>query len=362
MTSTAGPTSNSPDSLDVVQRLRTTIIPDQRRILDRIWVEYRDTEKFIARRLIDSKYGGRTVVSNQLNGLGGTIVYCTTASGAEPPGYAITLLGALLTSEGVKLEELLSAFLDYVLRRITTDPTTRTIDARELAQHAGFTGAGLQVIPRLIRLGAGPLSWGGTFSASNWSASIPDDLDAQIKPGDMRSEVRRIASESYDERCPIEANKRIEYVMATGVRRLSVGQFTFVQDDALRQIIESDWSEAQQAMAARSWMAATIMCGCVAEGILYESLLETLPRDTDNAPAKTRLRGLDLVGLIEAAKKANILKGALPHVGNALREFRNLVHPTRRLELGIVVGQNEAQFAFSGVEILIKELRAGRGK
>ncbi len=354
--------TDSNDSVDTVQRLRASITTDQRRILDRIWAEFRGTDKFITRRVLLAQFGGGPATSVLMAGLSGSIVQGTPASGPDQPGYAITLLGVLLTSEGEALEGLLARFLEYVINRLKADPTVRTIDARELAHHAGFVGAMLDVIPRLIRLGTGPLNWGGSFSSPNWSVSIPNDIEEHFKTGDMRAEVRRIASEDYDPKCPTDARERMEYVSAKVQRPQQPSQFAFVSDDALRAMLESDWSEAQKSFAAGSWMATMIMCGCVAEGLMYEALVQDLPRAADNDQAIKKLRGLVLADLIKAAETAKILKGALPHLGNALREFRNLVHPTKRLELGIVAGQPEAQIAISSVEALIKELRTGREK
>lgn len=352
--------TDSPEPLDTVQRLRASITPDQRRILDRIWAEFHRTDKHITRRVLFSEFGGGPATSVLLAGLSGSIVQGTPASGPDQPGYAITLLGVLLTSEGVPLEALLARFLEYVINRLKADPTVRTIDARELAHSGRIMGPGLEVIPRLMRLGNGPLNWGGSFSAHNWSVTIPNDIEEHLNTSDMRAEVRRIASADYDPTCPIEAKERMEYLSAKAKRPQQPSQFAFVSDNSLRAMLESDWSEAQKSFKAESWMATMIMCGCVAEGLMYEALVQDLPRGMDNAQAIKKLRDLVLVDLIKAAEAAKILKGALPHLGNALREFRNLVHPTKRLELEIVAGQPEAQIAISSVEALIKELRAGR--
>jgi len=134
------------------------------------------------------------------------------------------------------------------------------------------------------------------------------------------------------------------HALAQASRPTPKEELQFVCDPLLRQQLASDWREAETVFAAKAWKATTVLCGAVMEGILYDAIRGLEP----NASSKSSLSDL-----LHKAEELGILKRAMVHIGQAVREYRNLIHPERQLALGATVSEHEAQIAMSSVRILL---------
>ncbi|MFN0007021.1 MAG: hypothetical protein ACKVXR_03860 [Planctomycetota bacterium] len=342
--------------LDVVQRLRSTVSRAQRELLDQIWAEYRTTGQSLSRTALHLKQGSPTRVQALLGGLGGSVVYENPPSGDQPATYWLTLLGALLTTDGERIEAALATFLEHARSRILEDQTVRSIQSQELAGTEDFGGDCLEMLQRAFRLDSTQLNLGGGSSSHGWRVDIPEPLiDVLLEADDLRAFVRMSASDGYDPNRPIEHTKRASYqFMRSQHSELDV-QFGFVRDPALRRQLWSDWQEVQRVLKVKAWKACTVLCGSVIEGILYDALYAVSATYERDAPELKQPKRARLSDLVEEAKKRGILRGANSHLSHAIREFRNLIHPERQLDLGLAVSEEQAQIAVSSVRILIRE-------
>src|SRR5258707_15690152 len=99
---------------DVVLTLRARLSVEERGLLDSIWTSYLQTGKPLARRALHHSHPPRSQVLSTLGGLGGSVVFADRASGPDPASYYLTLLGALLATNGERVELALAKFLETV--------------------------------------------------------------------------------------------------------------------------------------------------------------------------------------------------------------------------------------------------------
>jgi hypothetical protein len=338
----------------MVTELRARITRPQREILDRIWNAYRSTHKPLPRRVLDQALGSRAQVLAALKGLSGSVLYTTSRAGDHPPSYCLTLLGALLSDQGDRIEEWLTVFLGYVRQKLTMDPAAHEITSQELSESHIASGDAAELIACAMRLPSLRLNWGGSYNSNRWSFTIPDDVDSLLAAPNISLAVRLAASEGFDESRPIDESEIDR--RATGFRERSIVGFEFMRIPTLRQQTWTDWQEAQRAGEAGLWKACTVLCGAVMEGLLFDAVQQGAPGAMPQQGAAAQAPKLR--ELLRTAEERGILKGGFVDLGHALREFRNLIHPERQLALGVTVSEHEAQVALSFVQILIRELTA----
>jgi hypothetical protein len=208
---------------DVLLRLRELIRPEQRAILDRIWQEYRQSGKPLARTTLHVERGSAAAVRDMLAGVGGSVVFESPRAGDQPESYCLTLLGALLTSSGQRIEDALTSFLEHVRSAVRANPSARDFGPGELSPDPALAGDHVELLHRAFRLDSTRLSLGGRFNVSDWSAQVPDQLiDEILDAGDLRGLVRSIAVEHYDPRCPIGQRERLAYMARRARRQPSI--------------------------------------------------------------------------------------------------------------------------------------------
>lgn len=333
---------------DVVTRLRREITPDQRALLDRIWTAWRADHKGLPRRVFADTPGGMREAHACLAGLGGSVVRLSGESNSEPRSYSISLLGALLTSEGDMLEQTLADFLLFACRNVMASASSTTITSDNLLTSGEFDAEAVDNIHHMFAL-HWTLSWGGGGSTGNsWSRTVPNWIDELLEVSDMAAEVRRRAAADYDPGSPIDPDAARTFARSTN--GADAGSFTFIRDDQLRRHLSNDWGEAKRAFDAGCWKSVVLLCGAVMEGVLHDALAPT-GTCFDQWERTKRKRLLDLV---REAEQRGVVRGGLARMIDGLREFRNLVHPARQLELDAPVGMHEAQIAVNCTELLLK--------
>jgi hypothetical protein len=102
------------------------------------------------------------------------------------------------------------------------------------------------------------------------------------------------------------------------------------------------WEEAERCETARAWLAANILYGSILEATLHGWLGRMQPQAlaARAAPQKTTARGKQKVpfskwglhDLISVAVELGLIDSTLTRHASALRENRNLVHPSRQME------------------------------
>lgn len=134
--------------------------------------------------------------------------------------------------------------------------------------------------------------------------------------------------------------------------------FAFVKDSHLRQILERDYKEIQQAFRARCWKSVIILSGSAIEAILLDCLKSdpTHAASASKAPNKPDLSRWDLNELIDVCVELDFVKSGVEKLSHSVREYRNLVHPGNEIRNRLVFGQEEARIAFEVLNIVHRDL------
>ncbi len=137
-----------------------------------------------------------------------------------------------------------------------------------------------------------------------------------------------------------------------------IRQFGFITDDALRAIIERDYSEIQRAYVAQCWKSVIILSGGAIETVLTDLLKanEASARASKAAPLEPDITRWDLSKLIEVAVKLNLVTSAVEKLSHSLREYRNLVHPGNELRNHLRFDAEEARIALEVLNIVQRDL------
>lgn len=144
--------------------------------------------------------------------------------------------------------------------------------------------------------------------------------------------------------------------------------FDFVDREEVRIALEDYYEQARRAATANSYLGAVVGCGAVAEGILTwalkrndsgarASLTALLARERwrNNKPAPSKpIESWPLETLIEVAKELAILNDDVKQTCEAIRDYRNLVHPYKRVNGSPRFDASLAQTAFRAIERMVQ--------
>jgi hypothetical protein len=135
-------------------------------------------------------------------------------------------------------------------------------------------------------------------------------------------------------------------------------EFRFVNDSALKAIIERDYEEIQRAFIANCWKSVIILCGGAIEAILTDLLLinKTAAISAKSAPKDTDITRWDLSELIDIAVELKLVSAGVQKLSHPLREYRNLVHPGNEIRNKLDFGAEEAKIAVEVLHILHRDL------
>lgn len=126
--------------------------------------------------------------------------------------------------------------------------------------------------------------------------------------------------------------------------------FSFIRDGELRRIVERDYAELQTLNADTGTKSILIMSGSVIEGLLLDTTV------TAGTVTKDKAAQMTLEELLGAASKSGIVPE--DRVSNAVRKYRNLIHPAREIRDKIVFTSADATLARAGVDVIIQDIRS----
>jgi hypothetical protein len=136
--------------------------------------------------------------------------------------------------------------------------------------------------------------------------------------------------------------------------------FPRMTDPGLRTIVERDYVELLRATEAQCWKSVIIVAGGTIEGILTDVLqarsAAALASPKRNPRSSTDIGEWKLVWLIDVALDLGVVGTAISKLSDAVRQFRNLVHPTNELRNKLTFGEPEAKVALETVRILHRDL------
>ncbi|EQB62624.1 MAG: hypothetical protein RBG1_1C00001G0203 [candidate division Zixibacteria bacterium RBG-1] len=136
-------------------------------------------------------------------------------------------------------------------------------------------------------------------------------------------------------------------------------EFSFVRDTSLRKIVERDYGWLYKSLAVEAWKPVIILAGGLIEGLLLDKLStdETKARSSSKAPKENDLKKWDLDNLIDAAVDLSYINIGVEKLSDAVRHYRNLVHPGNELRSGLKIEPEEARIAVEVLNMIIRELQ-----
>lgn len=199
-----------PDSLDA---LRAQIRDADRWILDLCWSHYKLNGKHLKIREAYFKLG-KPQVDATVARLTGNLI---RRSWGDTPGdnYQITHLGALVSSDGSRLEELIKRFLVAVRTAYEENHELRGIDSNDLKRHLDATGTPLAAeeirdLGRVLVLGVRLVDTGvvGPQPDGTWYINMGDGIDDIRRISDLREFLQRELVKNFDPSEPVSEIER----------------------------------------------------------------------------------------------------------------------------------------------------------
>ena len=347
----------SRDHLTLIEDLRESLTDQQRVLLNEIWAHFRNHRTWVSTRFLHRGHGA-SEVRKTLRPLGGSIVVESERSGNEVSHYRLPLLGILVSDKSV--ERLLTRYLEYVRDRFLEDPTIEQVQGLKVAAALDLQEEEAELLLKLIQIG---FFYGGGSGGkgADWQCGVPTDIDELPELEDISEHIRHMATEHYDPAMPVKATEQIAYQSQFPLADTEESELEFVQDPELRDILEQDLAELRTVYDASACKSCLILAGGLLEGILADTLRadpqaarSAIPEQLGN-PTKDA-SSWDLNQLVTVAVHLGILKRTSGHLGHALREYRNLIHPGRQARLGIVITEQDAELAVSILESCIADL------
>lgn len=141
--------------------------------------------------------------------------------------------------------------------------------------------------------------------------------------------------------------------------------FAFIADPELRNIVVRDYEELHRRLfPGRAWKSTVVMAGSILEAILHDRIVHSRWRGAAIASPKAvnAPNGMDkwtLNTLIDVAVDIHALPVDLEKViHQALRDYRNFVHPKKEIRAGRPCGEAEAGLAKFALDAICNHCEA----
>lgn len=336
--------------------IRAKLTDDQRASLNSIWHYHFERDKWMPVAALYRRFGKETTLA-AFSSLSASIV-------AEHPGhgerrFVLTFLGELLTEKGEEAERLLERLLGYMREKLRTDPEFNEVDSEEVRATLGLTDDESRLLSRTYwcsRLSGG----GGSRGEDRWSGGIAYYIRNELPiEENLLGYLRYYALKEYDPELPVLYDERNSYLSAKNVSAQR-SDFWFIDDADLRDLLDNDWREALRVHDVGAWKSCLLLCGSILEGVL----IDALSQDKQNANAvyqrlkrrsASALEGWNLADLMDVADELKLFPRGTIHLGHAVREFRNLVHPGKQLRDNIKATEEQADVALNLVRMCLKK-------
>ena len=145
--------------------------------------------------------------------------------------------------------------------------------------------------------------------------------------------------------------------------------FTFVQDQPIRRVLEDYYSQAQKAFDIGSYLGTLVTCGSVVEGLLTWALLqhkeaafESKGACKDKTGQVMPLDKWNLTNLIDVGAELNLIGKTAKQASWAVKDFRNFIHPYNLLQQSARPDQALAQSALGAVAEIRRSLQGRLSK
>lgn len=112
-----------------------------------------------------------------------------------------------------------------------------------------------------------------------------------------------------------------------------------VKLDLLKEIIDGDIEEVGKCVSQKAFKASIILCGSILEAVLLDWISEM--KNRDYISSKDKKKSLSM--MINEMEEAGVFDATLKSYANKVKEYRNLVHPSRLLQKEIEINDKIAK-------------------
>ncbi len=129
--------------------------------------------------------------------------------------------------------------------------------------------------------------------------------------------------------------------------------FDFIQDEKFKLILERDFEEIESLLKHKLSKSVLVLSGSLIECLLIEFLSSKPPKGY----TQSKILKLTLVELIDLAHEQNLISKRAKDLSTVIRDFRNLIHPGKEIRTKEVVDIDNANIAYSLLQIILKEIK-----
>ena len=127
--------------------------------------------------------------------------------------------------------------------------------------------------------------------------------------------------------------------------------FDYVRDIKLRENLASDYDELLKCMKIEAWKASVVLGGSILEAVIVDALL------VEKEKVKDEVTKLPFGVLIEKAHSHNLISDRVKSLSLATNDYRNLIHPGKRLRLGEDISQESAEVTFALLKLALHDIK-----
>lgn len=193
-----------------LDEIRTQLTPFQKDLLEEAWQHFCHNGEWPVLRELYSKHEKQNVKqalsSPPLNGSVGREDRSSTAG--RWSRYCLSLLGALLTKDGVAMQALMDNLFQFQRELFQTRPRTTEIKSEEIAQKLNLVPEKTQLLGRLVRLGHFAGGW-SVATYGPWSISAMEEAEDFPPNGQLADRVSEWNCRFYLDNVPVFEDQRI---------------------------------------------------------------------------------------------------------------------------------------------------------
>ncbi len=292
----------------------------------------------------------RDILDAEVNALGGSVIFSSHEE--NKLRYKLGLVGMFLTSDGVRLQQLTKRYLLYLKARYDADKEIERFSSKEFSSWSEkFSDSELNELRQILYSSQRSFasSMGG-WNKDEWFISVDDEVVNLKHVQDWDAFIEAEILKQYKPKAPVSEVERIRqsgiFSSQSGFNTIlselqngpkgnanKVGKIdiSFINDNALREILESDWGEAMRLLDIGAWKSCIILCGSILEGLLLWKLEEAQRGisliDLPDSPPIVDYQNFSLSLLLRDCREKNLIASEAMHLTEWAREYRNLVHP-----------------------------------
>jgi hypothetical protein len=176
-----------------VDEIRQGMSQFQKDLLEEIWQHFQTKNEWPVLRKLHSEHG-KQKVSKAILEMGKGVGQEET-SGQRWPRYQLSLLGVLLTKDGLILQALMKRFFQFQRKQFKDDPLKDLSTSVEIADTLNLNAEETVLLGQLVRLG----TFGGGYGkpGEQWSVSAMDEAADFPKTGDLSAQLDKWVCRYY---------------------------------------------------------------------------------------------------------------------------------------------------------------------